>query len=307
MGWEIFRFGTLYVEGEPVKDPQDPTIKGDIPSYNSLNSQNSTPGSIKISDTKPGSGISWVKPDDMNLFIADRSLLVHVSWSDLEQNGFIPGCQITIDGKYYLCRLLQVGTPNTEEIENESSEWQQILEKTTEADGVWHWNKCYFWGHEKKDRYYCMATGYHGPFCLSLERHNARCSFIGLRPVLEPLPSVPHPLSQRIMLDGQEFILSQLPGATREVFYPTIYPACSTQLNTFKSIPDGNIIKMYSILLNGKPVRQDVATREVEADLSKAAITLTDEFYGEKFLIPWVISNGVAIASRPLLKGDWIS
>lgn len=51
---------------------------------------------------------------------------------------------------------------------------------------------------------------------------------------------------------------------------------------------------MYTLMENGRPVHMD----EPVKDPSK--LTLTDRYYGDEFLAPWVISNGVAVASQSL-------
>lgn len=108
MGFQICRFGTLCLNDEPIQNPSDPRDNGNIPRYPTSNS------SIKIRDTVEGKEIIWVKPDNMNILVADRTLLTCVSWNDLENNGFIPGKVVTIDGRRYQCRLLQVGKRNIE-------------------------------------------------------------------------------------------------------------------------------------------------------------------------------------------------
>ena len=51
---------------------------------------------------------------------------------------------------------------------------------------------------------------------------------------------------------------------------------------------------MYTLVENGRPIHMDEPVR----DLSK--LTLTDRYFGDEYLLPWVISNGVAVAARAL-------
>lgn len=51
---------------------------------------------------------------------------------------------------------------------------------------------------------------------------------------------------------------------------------------------------MYALTENGRPVHMD----EQVKDITK--LTLTDRYYGDEYLVPWVISNGVAVASQSL-------
>lgn len=82
-----------------------------------------------------------MKPDGINLLVADRVLLTKVSWNDLRTFGFVSGKTVTIDGRRYRCRLLQVGAR-----ENEPNEWDRILDETNESNELWYWANGYFWG-----------------------------------------------------------------------------------------------------------------------------------------------------------------
>lgn len=297
MGFQLCRFGTLYLNDEPMPNPSDPRDNGDIPRYPTSNS------SIQIRDTVEGKEIIWVKPDNMNILVADRTLLTCVSWNDLENNGFIPGKVVTIDGRRYQCRLLQVGKRDIEANLYEPSEWKNIVNLTIPDNGLWHWQHCYFWGQDAiaVDTSWKAVIGYNSPIYWAQEKASNTFSLMGFRPALEPLPPAIYCTDEHVVLEGQVFKLSQLQGATKEVFYPQLSPIYEA---IFNGIPDGSTIEMYSLLVNGEPVRQDNGPSDY---IAKADIRLSDEFYGEEYLIPWTISNGVAVANRPLLEGDWIS
>lgn len=51
---------------------------------------------------------------------------------------------------------------------------------------------------------------------------------------------------------------------------------------------------MYTFLNNGHPI----PFGEPVKDASK--LTLTDRYFGDEYLIPWTISNGIAVASHLL-------
>ena len=76
---------------------------------------------IRISDTVPGHEISWVVVN--GLLIADRCLLINISWDDLNKQGLVLGKKISIDGVEYVCRLLKVG--NEKGVPNE---WDEALD-----------------------------------------------------------------------------------------------------------------------------------------------------------------------------------
>lgn len=51
---------------------------------------------------------------------------------------------------------------------------------------------------------------------------------------------------------------------------------------------------MYTFTENGWPIHMD----EPVKDPSK--LTLTDRYFGDEYLVLWVVSNGIAVASRTL-------
>jgi len=286
MGWEKFQFGQLYMGEEVLEIPQNPQDDGDIPSYVEEEEL-----SIR---TAVDDAVTWVKPDGINLLIADRVLLKNISWDDLNTAGFVEGKDIIIDGHRYRCRLLQVGATA-----DEPNEWDAILDATSEDNKLWHWTNICFWGKDilrgksayRTLRGYPSARHYYY-FWASLRNPN-----IGFRPALEILTSDALSPDKVVELEDQKFLVSQLQGATHKVFYPQLSPVGA---NLFASISDGTAVRMYTLLCNGKPVRQNGKKPTAR---TKGEISFTDQFYGDEYLIPWVISNGIAVASRPVLQG----
>ena len=79
----IIKLGSLYLDGQPVEIGAD---------Y--------APGqSIEVGKTIPGKEISWVVVNEM--LIADRCILTHVSWNDLNACNLIFGKCIIIEGYHY--------------------------------------------------------------------------------------------------------------------------------------------------------------------------------------------------------------
>ena len=276
MGHNIFKFGALYLDNKIQHIPQQPMRNGDIPQYDGQ-------AAISIGLEEKGESITWVKPNGQNLLIADRVLLVNVSWEDLDQNDLVNGKQIQIDGQYFHCRLLQVVKRKIF-----PSEWDKILDETGEDDTLWHWNNAYFWGQEKPTdvsptravRGYYSARRWGGSDAAN------RNVGVGFRPALEPLPSdTPIP---NIKLDGIDFQLTSLPGGN---FCPILQPV---NKDVFSDIMVGSEVRMYTFLNNGHPI----PFGEPVKDASK--LTLTDRYFRNEYLIPWTISNGVAVASRAL-------
>ena len=276
MGHNIFKFGALYLDNKIQHIPQQPIRNGDIPQYDGQ-------AAISIGLEEKGESITWVKPNGQNLLIADRVLLVNVSWEDLDQNDLVNGKQIQIDGQYFHCRLLQVVKRKIF-----PSEWDKILDETGEDDTLWHWNNAYFWGQEKPTDVSptCAVRGYYSARRWGGSDAANRNVGVGFRPALEPLPSdTPIP---NIKLDGIDFQLTSLPGGN---FCPILQPV---NKDVFSDIMVGSEVRMYTFLNNGHPI----PFGEPVKDASK--LTLTDRYFRNEYLIPWTISNGVAVASRAL-------
>jgi len=286
MGWEKFQFGQLYMGEEAMKIPRNnPRYNGDIPSY--------VEGKGLSIRTAVDDTITWVKPDGINLLIADRVLLNMISWYDLNAVGFVEGKNIIIDEHRYRCRLLQVGTK-----ENEPNEWDAALNATSESNDLWHWNDYFFWGKDvsSKNSSFRACRGYFSSCHWDSDSARWRDVDVGFRPVLEVLPSA-RPSDKTVVLEDQTFFVSQLQGAIHKVFYPQLSPVGA---NPFANIPNGTAVRMYTLLCNGNPVRQNEEKPPIK---KKGEFSLTDQFYGKEYLISWVISNGIAVASRPVLHG----
>lgn len=278
MDYSVFKFGVLYLGTKAQPVPRRPMlVGGDVPPYDG--------STISVGPLKNGEKITWVKPNGLNILIADRVLLANVSWEDLNQNGFIAGRPVLIDRQYFRCRLLQVG-----EKVNVPNEWDATLDETGENNALWHWNTMYFWGADvpangtptRVVRGRCSAR--HFDYISAAGQY----SNLGFRPILEPLLSDnPTP---NINLDGINFQLNNLPRT--DAIYPILQP---TQENVFADIPGGGKVRMYTFMEDGRPIHMD----EPVKDLSK--LTLTDRYYGDEYLVSWVISNGVAVAAKSLV------
>ena len=278
MGYDTFKFGALYLDNEIQRIPQNPLDKGDIPRY----WENA---GIFFGTEAPGKAITWIKPHGLNLFIADRVLLTQVSWEDLNKNGFVSGQQILIDGRHFCCRLLQIGkAPDV------LNEWDKVLDIAGAENSLWHWGKMFFWGADALSVdgvIYRAFRGYYSARDWNGSTATRRHGDVGFRPVLEPLPS--DNSATKSNLDGIDFWLSSVPGG--EGFCPILQPV---QKDVFAGIPNGNKVRMYSFTEDGHPIRASEPCK----DLTR--LTLTDHYFGDEYLVPWTISNGVAVASQSL-------
>lgn len=91
-------------------------------------------------------------------------------------------------------------------------------------------------------------------------------------------------------------------------FRPLLCPVAKRGLNfepnqsIFAGIPDGTQLRMYTMCVNGKPVRNGTLYAFRPGD----QIKFTDEFFGEEYLVSWIVFNGRAIAKRNLVtKISW--
>ena len=105
---EIVKFGNLYLDDDPLIGDALYTPNSDI-----------RIGNTAYSD-RP---IEWVKIHGA-LYVARRYLLSHISWSDLDEQGFVYGREMSICGRKYNVRMLQIGDSKETAA---ASEWDAII------------------------------------------------------------------------------------------------------------------------------------------------------------------------------------
>ena len=281
MGCQFFRFGALYLGGNAKRVPQICHSGGDTPHYDSKSA-------ISFGEAVDGEPIMWVKPSGMNLLIADRVLLVNVSWSDLHKNGYIGGKEIIIAGCRFRCRLLRVGASK-----DEPNEWDQAVKIAGDGNNFWHEEGMYFWGAEVAHQSHvdCVVRGFTSTQNRKAMAFGTVNSNVGFRPALEPLGTENPFLNCK--LDGVDFQLGSFPGTAG--LCPILQ---ATQGNIFTDIPEGRGVRMYTFLENGHPINP------YGTFCDKSRLSLTDKYFGDKYLIPWVISNGIAIGHSTLRKNQ---
>lgn len=69
---------------------------------------------------RAGKEITWIKKG--GVYIAARNIISGVSWTDLYENGWVLGRELELDGRAYLCRLMEVG-----EKADRYSEYERLL------------------------------------------------------------------------------------------------------------------------------------------------------------------------------------
>lgn len=281
MGYKKFKFGALYLWNNPKQIPQQCYSGGDTPCYDGK-------ATISIREkTNDGEPITWVKPSGMNLLIADRVLLTKVDWSSLYQSGFVTGKEISIGRNRFRCRLPYVGAS-----QGEPNEWDTALD-IAGSDHLWHESGMYFWGADivRNADNLRAVRGFVTAQNWSTEGFASANAYTGFRPVLEPL-GVDSPISN-CTLDGIDFRLSSIPGGDGPC--PILQPI---RKNVFADIPEGRGVVMYTFLEDGLPISPYGPFHD------KSRLKITDKYFGDEYLIPWVVSNGIAVGYTVLNKAQ---
>ena len=275
--YDIFHFGALYLGDKIQHVPQQPIKNGDVPLYDGKSE-------IFFGTASPKEKITWVKPNGMNLLVADRVLLIEVSWNDLNKSNFFGGKKVTIGGQCFRCRLLQDYNED-----GSYSEWDKILDITGRENSLWHWLDMWFLGADivYANPTQCVIYGSQWARRKSTSGVKGCYPDLGFRPVLEPIRN--NAFTPNCKLDGVDFLLSSIPDNT--AFCPVLQPIRDS---VFADIEDGHQVRMYTVLDGETPIHFGAAIEDTRK------LTLTDRYYGDEYLIPWVISNGVAVASQSL-------
>lgn len=173
--WEEYimekkKLGTLYCDGKP-----------ELPSLICKDSRH-----ITIGPTIPGKELKWV--DAGEILVADRCVCLDISWDDLNALGFVFGHPVWIDNEPYLCRCLKVGNQLSK-----TNEWDRLLEQFGKGNDLWNAKGQYFFGQETvlgQELNRMVRGGDRADDNGHLD-HTSRLTYVGFRPVLEPLaPSI---------------------------------------------------------------------------------------------------------------------
>ena len=218
-------------------------IMGTVLTFGSilLNETYSKPGA----EYQPGQSIGFGQGNDLrwimvnDLLIADQTLLVNISWNDLDQQDFVFGKPVTLNGQQFLCRLLKVGAEN-----GAPNEWDSALDMVDDEDCLWHWDKISFWGQEKLDFSNGVYRGSYLPRFWNWFDTAVRSPIIGFRPALEPVPSDHLASGEQVCAIGGQSVLY---GKLLEV---TDYDALVKPEDGFKPVK-ADIGKRYTKLQDG--------------------------------------------------------
>ena len=202
------------------------------------------------SEYQPGQAISFADGNDLRwvvvngILIADRCLLLDVSWDDLNFQGLSDGRQIAINGRQFLCRLLKAGIE-----QGVQNEWDDALAAVGDDDSLWHWSTAWFWEQDAPDEYepYRALRGFLSVRSCNWNMPSYRHLSSGFRPALVPL-STDHLTSgiEVCAIGGQSVLYGTLLGASD---YDAIIRPTSTSMmaeadegKCYSKLPDGTVI-----------------------------------------------------------------
>lgn len=112
----------------------------------------------------------------------------------------------------------------------------------------------------------------------------------------------------RVMLEGQQFEVGDPHRERRpDSFLPILRPLDSLgrlDYSVFGKRQSEERVMMYTLLMDAVPVDQTgVLTKKPPKYKKGAHLNITDKFFGPNYLISWRFSDGIAIASTPILYG----
>lgn len=270
---------------------------------------------FEVKDSVQYQEISWIKPDGLDFLMAAHPLIREICWDELRILHYIEGKKIMIDGLPFLCRVPTMG--QTED--DEDNEWAKCLKAAgTDDDSVWHWQNFYSYGQENNlnqdnldasINQVASMRGYYNAQKFAQINTSSFSLFAGFRPLLEPLPfiSAEGHLGKLVELEGQPFYCSNFKPKLSG-FRPKLVPVKKAgdgswmfDLAAFGELHDEvKHVRMYFILMDGVPLRQDMPRPPVYKHGTK--LELTDKFFGEQYLILWRIESGTATALQEVLQ-----
>lgn len=225
------QLGGFYNNGTILKRPTKPwrpdgraysgLEEGDIPQM-SGSMANYAIGNTPSADANK---LQWhkIKDGDKTLLICDRVILVSVSWDDLNEQGYVTGKTVIIDGAKYKCRLLTGGSSYRTDTDAftggapTNNEWDRFITREEVISGLpvplssdldkainetdknsihnqfWNWMGVYSLCQEKyaRNATYRAHRGSSSARYWNAFEASLRHIYMGFRPVLEILNTDP--------------------------------------------------------------------------------------------------------------------
>lgn len=182
---ERIKLGTLYLENSPFP-PGSAFLK-------SLD--------MKIGNTQPGLELSWLQLD--GFLLAEHLVCTKINWNELNRLGYTGGRVVSVDGRTYLCRLIDVGNGVGR------SEWDDIADAIAglnERDFLVQWNNLKFWGRFPHSDLSAAIIGGAGFSHVRFQRRDALQHSTGFLPILIPVTLIPKidstTIDQELMVVG---------------------------------------------------------------------------------------------------------
>lgn len=182
---ERIKLGTLYLDKSPFPPGSKFLWASDM----------------KIGNTQPGFELSWFQLD--RFLLADHLVCTKINWDELDRLGYTGGCITNIDGRTYLCRLIDVGTGVGR------SEWDDIADAVAglnEWDFLTQWNNLKFWGRFPYRHDTAAIIGGAGFSHVKFLRRNALFYSTGFLPILIPVTVISEVgrtfIGQKLMVVG---------------------------------------------------------------------------------------------------------
>lgn len=164
---------TLYINGEAVDIPQDPTYKGDLIRYQEGMD-------IRVGETISGKELMWELFQDggRTIWVCNRNLINYISRDDCERLIH----PIEIEGKRLQQSLPDAGCGTDGTFE--SSDWVQMVEQLTDVEKVLHSKECYSHTLRASVSSLAVVIGCDGARRWGDGLPNGRYDSLGWRPVL---------------------------------------------------------------------------------------------------------------------------
>ncbi|WP_053075341.1 hypothetical protein [Clostridium carboxidivorans] len=301
---DLIKLGTFYLNGAkqvrptyPWQNNATPTGApgaGNIPNYSSGNIE------IKNTDADDAYKINWIEVNDAannkKLLIADRNLLVSVSWDVLNAQGLISGKTITIDGQSYLLRVMTGGSNYRSGTDSYSggtptnNEWDRIITNEAAFSGLpspnstdldttqnetdrlgthntkWNWYYCYSWVQETflPNSSFRVIRGFYSARYLSDGSSSSSYSYVGWRPVLEVLNTAP-------LISDSDGNLGNYAAALKKTY--TVTDAENDTINVVEKL-DGTTIRTLSNQASGTSLTLDLTSEWSSLGLASHTIVV---------------------------------
>lgn len=132
---------------------------------------------LDLVQEEPGKEIFWIK--NGGVYVAARNIVSGVSWTDLYVNGWVLGRELELDGRAYLCRLMEVG-----ETADRYCEYERLLAFVALDHAR---TNSLSWGREQTGEKMAAARGGSGCKNWCSLPYDNRSGACGWRPILEPI------------------------------------------------------------------------------------------------------------------------